>query len=193
MRILVVVSILIVLLLAGAMSGGAGAAGGASASVGAGAGPLDDVLKAFERKDYAAAHRLVKPLAEKGSAKAQNLLGYMYQAGRGVGKDYAEAMNWYRKAAEQGNPDAMFNLGVMFESGQGMSQNHVLAHMWFNLAASRYPASRQESREDAIRSRDKAAGRMSADRVAQAQKLAREWQPGLSASPGAPPLVRRGK
>ena len=44
--------------------------------------------------------------------------------------------------------------------------------MWFNLAASR---STGEERERAVRSRDLAAGRMTPDEIAEAQRLASEW------------------
>jgi len=132
----VFISLSIALLLGGAVAGGAGAASGTTgAGARSGGGPLDDVLKAFDRKDYAAAYRLVKPLAEKGSAKAQNLLGYMYQAGRGVGKDYAEAMKWYRKAAEQGDGEAQNNIGVMYEKGQGVWEDYAAAVEWYARAA----------------------------------------------------------
>ncbi len=97
--------------------------------------PLDEVAKAFERRDYAAAYRLAKPLAEKGSARAQNLLGYMYQAGQGVGKDFVEAMKWYRKAADQGDGEAQNNVGVMYENGQGVWEDHAAAVEWYARAA----------------------------------------------------------
>ena len=44
--------------------------------------------------------------------------------------------------------------------------------MWFNLAASRLTG---EERERVVRSRDLAAGRMTPDEIAEAQRLAREW------------------
>ncbi len=46
------------------------------------------------------------------------------------------------------------------------------AHMWFNLAASR---SAGESRQDAVQNRDRAAGLMNPTQLAEAQRLAREW------------------
>ena len=177
------------------------------------AAPLDDVLKAIEKNDYKAAYRLTRPLAEKGSPKAQNLLGYMYQAGQGVGKDYAEALKWYRKAADQGDGEGQNNVGVMYENGQGVWEDHaeavkwyaraaeqgvpraqnnlgimfaigkgvtqdsVTAYVWFHLAASLFPASEKESRQQALENRDNIAYNMTLDQVDKAQKLAREWRP----------------
>jgi hypothetical protein len=44
--------------------------------------------------------KLYKTLAEASDASAQNLLGLMYQNGKGVPQDDAEAIRWYLKAAE---------------------------------------------------------------------------------------------
>src|SRR3972149_2885164 len=46
-------------------------------------GQFEDATAAYERGDYATAFRLMKPLAEKGDAKAQHNLGVMYDYGRG--------------------------------------------------------------------------------------------------------------
>ena len=175
--------------------------------------PLDDVVKAFESNDYKTAYRLTRPLAEKGLPKAQNILGYMYQSGQGVGKDYAEALKWYRKAADQGDGEGQNNVGVMYENGQGVwedpseavkwyaraaeqgipraqnnlgimyavgkgvPQDYVTAYVWFHLAASGFPASNKESRQQALENKDNVAYNLTLDQVAKAQKLAREWKP----------------
>ena len=49
--------------------------------------------------------------------------------------------------------------------------------MWFNLAAASFPASDILSRSAAIKNRDTVASRMTSDQIAQAQRLARDWQP----------------
>ncbi len=59
---------------------------------------------AYKRGDYATAYQELRPLAERGNARAQNSLGLMYRYGRGVRQDYGEAAKWYRKAAERGMP-----------------------------------------------------------------------------------------
>src|SRR5215471_18541294 len=67
----------------------------------AGAGPLDDALAAEERRDYATALSIIRPLAERGIAAAQYELGDLYYEGRGVPQAGAEAAKWYRRASEQ--------------------------------------------------------------------------------------------
>jgi uncharacterized protein len=44
------------------------------------AGPLDDAYAAYQQGDYPSALRLFRPLAEQGNARAQTLLGLMYEA-----------------------------------------------------------------------------------------------------------------
>jgi uncharacterized protein len=80
----------------------------------ASAGPSEDAGAAYNKGDYATALRLVRPLAERGHATAQNNLGFMYDKGQGVPQDYAAAMGWYRKAAEQGDANAQYNLGSLY-------------------------------------------------------------------------------
>ena len=110
--------------------------------------------------------------AEQGLALAQLSLGVMYGTGAGVPEDDAEAVRWWRLAAEQGNARAQFNLGVSYDNGEGVPQNDVQAHMWSNLAASRLTG---DDRETAAELRDRARARMTPEQIADAQRLAREW------------------
>ena len=144
-------------------------------ALGAAADPWEDATAAYNRGDYAAALRLVRPLADQGDSQAQYNLGVLYHNGKGVPQDYSEAVKWYRKAAGQGVDAAQYNLGLMYSDGQGVPQDYVLAHMWENLAAAR--ASDKEARDKATKNRDMVASKMTAAQVAEAQKLAREWKP----------------
>ncbi len=132
-------------------------------------------LEAYQRGDYATALKEWRPLAEQGDARAQHLLGAMYDNGRGVTQDYTEAAKWYRLAAEQGDARAQHLLGAMYGFGEGVPQDYVQAHMWFNLAAaSRTPG---VDRDRAVRNREIVAKLMTPAEVAEAQRLAREWKP----------------
>ena len=130
----------------------------------------DDAKAAFNREDYETAVQLFRPLAEQGNARAQGILGSMYELGQGVPQDYVEAEKWLRKAAEQGNATAQTLLGNIYGAGQGVPQGLVLAHMWFNLAAA-------QGNDDAKAARDIVAKRMTPEQLAEAQRLAREWKP----------------
>jgi hypothetical protein len=56
------------------------------------AGPLEDAAAAFEKRDFATAVSLLRPLADQGDAEAQMKLGFMYAAGEGIRRDYVEAL-----------------------------------------------------------------------------------------------------
>ena len=73
--------------------------------------------------------------AEQGNADAQNILGNMYEHGRGVTKDYAKAVEWYRKSAEQGYVYAQNNLGRMYYYGRGVSRDYAKAMKWYRKSA----------------------------------------------------------
>ena len=141
----------------------------------AAAGPFEDGQAAYQRGDYAAAMSYWRPLAEEGHANAQGNLGVMYANGQGVPQDYAQALIWLRKAADQGDAVAQNNLGGIYYEGQGILQDFVRAHMWFNLAASR--AEDAETREQATKNREILAAKMTPAQIAEAQRLASEWNP----------------
>ena len=131
------------------------------------AGPEDDALAAYSRKDYAAVLKIVEPPAIKGEAWAQSWLADAYRNGQGVAQSYAEAVKWYRLSAQQGDASAQFNLGFMYTAGQGVLQDYTKAHALYNLAATKGNA-------DAVKSRDIVAKSMSPQQIADAQKLARD-------------------
>ena len=58
----------------------------------------------------------------------------------------------------------------MYDNGRGVAQNEVLAHAWFSLSVA-------QGNQEAARTRDILARRMTPTQLAQAQKLAREWKP----------------
>jgi TPR repeat protein len=89
----------------------------------------------YQRGDYAAALRRLRPLAEEGDVRAQYTLGLMYHHGRGVPRHDPEAMRWFRLAADQGHASAQFNLGVMYSEGHGVPRDESEAARWYQLAA----------------------------------------------------------
>ena len=109
--------------------------------------------------------------AERGHAKAQHRLGWMYENGEGVWQNDEEAMNWYRRAAkgyrlaaEAGDVDAQSNLGLMYAMGWGVALNDRLAYMWSNLAA-------VQGHKGAKQNRDRVADIMTSERITEAQEM----------------------
>jgi TPR repeat protein len=119
-------------------------------------------------QDHAVAVSWFRKAADQGFAAAQLSLGVLYENGLGVPQDFTTAVSWYRKAADQGNAAAQLNLGIMYDNGWGVAQN--IAHMWFSLAAAM-------GDRDAARNRDIDAAKLTPAQFAEAQRLAREWEP----------------
>ena len=94
-------------------------------------------VEAYERGDYAAALEELRPLAERGDARAQYFLGSMYAEGEGVPEDYAEAAKWYHLAAERGDAEAQFSLGGLYFYGAGVPRDLAEAVKWYRRAAER--------------------------------------------------------
>lgn len=167
------------------------------------AGRLEDGLAAYQSFDYATALTALEPLAEQGNVEAQLRLGLMYRNGLGVRSDSAKAMKWLRLAADQDNAEAQFvlsniyfwredyaeefklllrsaehgyvyaqdYLGNMYAFGLGdVPMDKVKAYLWYDRAAAQGGKSYAEKR-------DLIAKRLTPDEMAEARKLAREWNP----------------
>jgi len=170
------------------------------------AGPLENGVKAANRRDYATALRLLRPLAEQGNPKAQGLLGLMYEIGKAVPQDYTAAALWYREAAERGDRLAQHNLAVMYANGRGVPQDEAESQRWYRKAAEQGDASAQSlvgsaylfgrgapkdlvqaymwlnlaargGEPGAAQTRDGLEPFMTAEQIAEAQRLTREWRP----------------
>ena len=96
---------------------------------------LSDGHDAFQRKDYATAYRIWKPLADHGDAEAQFNLAILYERGLGVRRDLSEAFELCHLAAAQGMPQAEVELGRMYARGWGTAQRFGEALQWFEKAA----------------------------------------------------------
>jgi TPR repeat protein len=71
--------------------------------------------------------------------------------------------------AETGEPEALYDLGLAYATGHGVGVDLVSAHKWFNLAA-------MSGVKKALAERAELAREMSANEIAEAQRLARAWR-----------------
>ena len=124
-------------------------------------------------QNHLEAARWYRLAAMTGYPDAQYKLCEMSEQGRGLPQDYQEAIRWCGLAADQGNGRAMFLLGRLYHTAHGVPQDFVRAHMWYNLATA-------HGFEESKRWRDRLADDMSASQIAEAQKLAREWNVRMS-------------
>jgi TPR repeat protein len=91
----------------------------------------------------------------------------MYQSGQGLSRNMAQAAYWLEKSAQQGNVPAQVMLSTLYATGEGVAYNVSEAYMWLNLASA-YDA-------DARYSRGQVEKVVSAEQIAEGQKLTRQW------------------
>ena len=121
-------------------------------------------------KDVVEAVKWWRKAAEQNNADAQFGLGYCYVYGWGVPKNAVEVVNWYLKAAEQTHANAQFNLGFCYVNGNGVVKDETEGYKWFLLAA-------MNGSEEAKKFIPVFEKQISAEQIAEGQKLAREFQP----------------
>jgi TPR repeat protein len=151
-------------------------------AVPAGAQSLEERMKsaagAYERKDFAAAIAVWRPLAEAGNAEAQTLLGAMYWSGEGVTRDHREAAKWYLRAAEKGYARAQNDIGFMYGFGEGVPpKDNVQAYKWLSLAVRDYTAKNQGRLDQATKDLAAVRARMSPAQIADAERQIRDFRP----------------
>jgi TPR repeat protein len=170
------------------------------------AGGFQEGVAAYNRLNSASEWRLLQPLAARGDARAQALIGNMYARGLGVTYDGAEAVRWWRKAAGQGDVGGQEELATAYFWGDGVQADHSEAAQWFRKAAEQgdifaqtslaYLYARGEGvpqnfalahmwlslaaaqgQPVAKNELDRLASKMTTGQVAEAQRLARGWKP----------------
>jgi len=98
---------------------------------------LPEGIAAMERRDYAAAMRELKPLADAGDAEAAFRVGTMQREGLGMAADPAAAAAMMRRAAEAGHARAALVLSAMLLAGSGVAPDPAQGLVWLRRAAER--------------------------------------------------------
>lgn len=96
---------------------------------------LDTALAAYDAGDYRAARTQLKPLADRGSAVAETLLGVMAAKGEGGRADPAAAAGWWLRAANRDYAPAQLALAKALADGRGVTADREAALVWAELAA----------------------------------------------------------
>lgn len=95
-----------------------------------------NALGDFQAHNYARAYLELLPLANRGDARAEYLVGEMSDNGLGpVQLDVKEAARWYQRAADKNNVDAQFALSNAYSVGRGVPVNPQQALKWLTRAA----------------------------------------------------------
>ena len=77
----------------------------------------------ISRGDYETALKKLQPLAQKGDAHAQYLLGFMYFNGMGVERSLPEVTKWLRLASDQGHEYARLLLGICLNAAGDFAES----------------------------------------------------------------------
>lgn len=125
-------------------------------------------LRAYYHGDHLLAAQIWLEPAERGDAKSQSALGFLYLFGWGVTKDINKAVYWYVRAANQNEPEAQAYLGTFYAQGNGVERNLVEALKWCELAVWYGTSRGMGCREQALR-------QMSQDQMREGWRLVTEW------------------
>ena len=125
------------------------------------------------RRDYARAFEWYSRAASARNAHALFRLGIMYQEGWNVAVDPARGLQLIEQAARLDSSAAQHYLGLLYFQGTRVPKSYVRSYAWLNLAA---PKGAQYAR-----TREIVEKHLSAEQLAEAQKLSIEWTDKLSA------------
>ena len=73
---------------------------------------FEEGLSEYRNGRYDQAYLILLPLAEQGDAKAQTIIGYIFNEN----KKTKLAFEWFKKAADQGLAVAMNEIGYMYNN-----------------------------------------------------------------------------
>ena len=126
--------------------------------------------------------------AERGATQSMLSLAEFYRKGWGVEQSFATMAEWLRLAAENGDSTGAVLLGVCYELGRGVPMDYVQAYAWtrrsiFSQDLYRDPGLLDPEVEQ-LMSQDPAIGRLKVlaekmvpQELAEAERLASEWNP----------------
>jgi hypothetical protein len=87
---------------------------------------------------------------------------------------HQDAKKWLCKAADEGDAHAQYRLGLLYENGaEGLKQDYVLAYVWYRLSETSGEYMRAGDQADRI------LDRLDVGQSMRAEKLIRDWGPGL--------------
>lgn len=94
---------------------------------------VSDIQQEIKNKKFERAPLLFNA-AKKGSAKACNQVGWLFEHGITVKQNSSKALMWFMSCAKA-NPLAAYNAGVLYSEGRGTAKDKEKAVMLFKLAS----------------------------------------------------------
>lgn len=96
---------------------------------------MAEARAAIDRKDYATAYEELLPLANASDARAQRLLGALYNFGLGRKRDPTAAHKWFERGALNGDRIAQYFIGRAYKFGSNVEKDDRKSFEWFLKAA----------------------------------------------------------
>lgn len=121
-------------------------------------------------KNPAEALKWLELAANQGHADACYKLGILYRTGLGVLQNFETAFQWFELAAKQNHADAQYDIGLMHKNGLSVPVDFVKAYVWLNLAAAQGHVGARSARDGVLQV-------MTAQQVAEGQRVSRDWRP----------------
>jgi len=84
---------------------------------------------------YGDAMRWYEKAAKGGNTKAQFLLAYMHETGKGRPYNHTLAVKWYIRAAEKNHSRAQFRLGMLYSRDSSKTTDFKKAAIWYEKAS----------------------------------------------------------
>jgi S1-C subfamily serine protease len=128
----------------------------------------------YSKGDYKEAYEPMLQVAQAGDARAQFIIGVMYDAGQSVAADRKAAVQWYARAAEQGEPNAQFRLAGLYFFDPDVPRDPEQAYRWALLSADGKSGT---AREQAIVLSGVIAQSLSEDARRSVQAVVAAWRP----------------
>lgn len=119
--------------------------------------------------DYGKAFPYLLKGAESGNAECQNMVGVMFENGKGTLASEATAEKWLRQGAEQGNVKAQSNLGHLLGPESEDASRRVEALTWLMVASDQNEVMAKQTLGDLVKVANP-------DEFAKARKAASEYR-----------------
>ena len=117
------------------------------------------------KKDFRKAEAWLRKADVKNKdARAQYLIGYLYQKGITHRRNYRKAFSWYVKSALQGYNHACYRVASFYERGIGVRRNRIRAYTWYTIAEKFGYKQTNKHKERLLKA-------LSNDNIARAQKM----------------------
>ncbi len=91
--------------------------------------------------------------------------------------------------AEQGQVDAQFHVGKVYADGTSVTRDYIQAYMWLALSIDGSTDKRSPAFQEAADLRDSIAKKMTPQQIAEAKRLASEWESSYLQRIGSGPYV----